>query len=166
MHTLVLIRHAKSDWSVPVSDVQRPLTARGRRQAPAVGRWLCQHDVRLDLAVVSPATRASHTWDLIDTAIAEAGGPGAGEVVYDEDAYTFSPRALAGVIAGLPESARTVALVGHNPALEDLVGEFSGDRMRVPTASLAVLSLPRWDSSSGRLLAAGRPADGPLPLPR
>lgn len=164
MRTLVLIRHAKSDWSVPVSDGQRPLTARGRRQAPAVGRWLCQHEVPLDRVVISTATRARHTWDLIGAAMAGAGGPGPGEVVYDEDAYTFSPRALAAVIAGFPESARTVALVGHNPALEDLVGEVSGAQVRLTTASLAVLALPRWDSSSGRLLAAGRPDDGPLAL--
>ena len=39
-HTLVVIRHAKSDWDVDAPDKERPLAKRGRRQAPAAGRWL------------------------------------------------------------------------------------------------------------------------------
>jgi phosphohistidine phosphatase SixA len=56
--TLILLRHAKSDWSVEKADIDRPLAKRGRRQAPEVGRWLAAHIDSISLAVVSPAARA------------------------------------------------------------------------------------------------------------
>src|SRR6478735_578713 len=62
--TLVLLRHAKSDWSTGEPDPRRPLAGRGRRQAPEAGRWLAANLDAIDLAVVSPATRARQTWEL------------------------------------------------------------------------------------------------------
>ena len=63
--TLILLRHAKSDWSGHEADVARPLAERGRRQAPDAGRWLATNIDSIDLAVVSPASRARSTWDLV-----------------------------------------------------------------------------------------------------
>ena len=59
--TLILLRHAKSDWSGDEAGIARPLGKRGRRQAPAAGRWLAANVDRVDLAVVSPASRARGT---------------------------------------------------------------------------------------------------------
>ena len=64
-HTLILLRHAKSDWSTGDPDHERPLAARGVRQAPEAGRWLAAHLDRIDLAVVSTAERARRTWSLV-----------------------------------------------------------------------------------------------------
>lgn len=156
---LVLIRHAKSDWSHPVPDEQRPLAARGRRQAPAVGEWLTQHLPRpLDLVLVSPATRAQQTWELIATGLT----PSPGQVRTEPDAYTFSSAELGAVVAGINDPTSIAAVVGHNPAMEDLVAELTGAQQRMTTASLAVIGMQRWQSASGELLAVGRPADGSL----
>ena len=57
-HTLILLRHAKSDWSTGAPDHERPLAPRGLRQAPEAGRWLAAHVEQIDLAVVSTAERA------------------------------------------------------------------------------------------------------------
>ena len=57
-HTLVVLRHAKSDWSTGLDDRHRPLADRGRRQAPEAGRWLAEHGPAPDHVVVSPAVRA------------------------------------------------------------------------------------------------------------
>ena len=62
--TLILLRHAKSDWSGSAPDFDRPLAERGRAQAPLAGRWLANHVDRIDLAIVSPAERARETWEL------------------------------------------------------------------------------------------------------
>lgn len=62
--TLILLRNPKSDWSGNEPDLRRPLAARGRRQGPDAGRWLNTNVDRIDLAVVSPATRVRQTWDL------------------------------------------------------------------------------------------------------
>ncbi len=158
-HTLILVRHAKSDWSEPVGDRDRPLAPRGRRQAPATGTWLAEHLPPPDLAVVSVATRARQTWKLL-----EAEFPGAVQVQFDDAVYTFSGAALGGVIAALPPAIRTALLVGHNPALEELLEHLTATETRIPTSALAVVDLPHWDAPAGHLRALGRPADGPVPL--
>lgn len=159
--TLVVLRHAKSDRGAPVGDSDRPLAARGRRQAPDAGRWLAAHLGAPDLAVVSTATRARQTWDL-----AAAELPAAPPVRFDPDAYTFSGAGLRALVRRLPEDSGTVVLVGHNPAVEELVESLTGCWVRMPTAALAVVALAAWDAGTGRLRAAGRPADGPVALAR
>ena len=71
-HTLILLRHAKSDWSGHEDDYDRPLAKRGRRQAPEAGRWLAANVDSIDLAVVSTAKRARSTWDLVSAELDEA----------------------------------------------------------------------------------------------
>lgn len=155
--TLIVVRHAKSDWSAPVADHDRPLAARGRRQAPDVGRWMAEHLDVPDLALVSTATRARQTWDLIAAQL-----PAPPPIRSEPGAYTYSGHELLDVLAGLPEDARTVVLVGHNPAVEELIEILTGQWARMPTSSLAVLTLPAWNARTGYLRAAGRPADGTL----
>ena len=155
--TLIVVRHAKSDWAIPVGDDERPLAPRGRRQAPEAGRWIAAHLDPLDLAVVSTAARARQTWDLI---AAELPAPPPTRV--DPTAYTFSGDDLLELVHRLPEDARTVALVAHNPAAEELIESLTGHQVRMPTAALAVIALPAWDVETGHLREVGRPADGAL----
>lgn len=142
--TLVLVRHAKSDWSGDHADLDRPLAPRGRRQATEAGRWLAAHGPRLDLAVVSPATRARATWDLVAAELADPP-----PVRVEAAAYTFDGGDLLDLVRGL-EGLRAVALVGHNPALEELLELLTGERRRMTTSCLAVIE-------HGSLTHHGRP---------
>ena len=81
-HTLILLRHAKSDWSGHEGDHDRPLAKRGRRQAPDAGRWLAVNVDPIDLAVVSTAKRARTTWDLVSEELDQPPN-----THYDDDAY-------------------------------------------------------------------------------
>lgn len=148
--TLVLMRHGKSDWSVPVPDRLRPLNARGRRQAAEAGRWLAEHGGDIDLAVVSPATRAADAWSL---AAAELDDPP--PVRVEEAAYTFDGADLLTVVRGLG-SAERVVLVGHNPACEELLEALTGEAPEMKTSAVAVVELRSWDGP-GRVLTHGRP---------
>lgn len=156
--TLVLMRHAKSDWSVAASDRERPITARGRRQAAEAGRWLAGHLRGLELVVTSPATRARTTWDVAGAAYA-----GAPRVEVDERAYTFDDAGLREVLGEIDDRVTAALLVGHNPALDDLVARLSGERVDMVTSSLAVLRLRgSWaDLGPGvcDLVTWGRPPD-------
>jgi phosphohistidine phosphatase len=158
-HTLILLRHAKSDWSGGEADVDRPLAKRGRRQAPEAGRWLAAHVDRIDLAVVSTAERARATWDLVS---AELGEPVA--TLYDAAIYAASADRLLASVRDLGEELGTVLLVGHNPGVEDLAETLVGDWVSMPTSALAVVDLDGpWRSAgpgSGLLRAAGRPPVG------
>ncbi len=157
MATLVVVRHAKSDWDVPADDRHRPLAARGRRQAPATGRWLAEQEYAVQLAVVSPARRARQTWELVSAELS-------GEVrtLVEEAAYTFDGEDLFDLVRTLPAELGCVALVGHNPAVEELVERLTGRAVPLPTSAVAVIELESWSGRSGRLVTAGRPADGPL----
>jgi phosphohistidine phosphatase len=156
--TLILLRHAKSDWSGDESDIDRPLAPRGRRQAPDAGRWLAGNIPGIDLAVVSPASRARATWDL---AAAELGAPPPNRV--DDRVYAASERELLALVRQLPDDVWTVVLVGHNPGLEDLASTLVGESTPMPTCTLAVVTLSgSWSETGGHpaeLRALGRPPE-------
>jgi phosphohistidine phosphatase len=155
-HTLILLRHSKSDWSANEADIGRPLAKRGRRQAPGAGQWLATHVDRIDMAVVSTAKRARTTWDLVSAELGERP-----ETRHDQDAYAASLAELLNIVHSLDEELDTVVLVGHNPGLEDLAETLTGDWTSLPTSALAVIELDGPWASAGRvpglLRAAGRP---------
>lgn len=156
-HTLVLLRHGKSDWSGLEADPERPLNGRGRRQAAEAGSWVAEH-VAVDLAVVSPAERARHTWELASAELAEAP-----QVRSDDRVYAAAGNHLLELVRELPENAGTVVLVGHNPGLEDLAATLTGEWISMKTSALAVIELDGpWSGAgdhTGTLTAHGRPPE-------
>jgi phosphohistidine phosphatase len=101
---LVLWRHAEAEDGAP--DRARALTARGRKQARAVGRWLAKRlpdDCRI---LVSPAVRAQQT-------AAGLGLPFETEPRVDVGAAPHEVLATA----GWPDGAGAILIVGHQPTL-------------------------------------------------
>ena len=154
--TLVLMRHAKSDWSGDEPDLSRPIAARGKRQAGEAGRWLDEHLPELDFVVTSPAKRARSTWKV-------AGGECRHRPIVDTDEriYTLEHDDLFAVLRDIDDDISSALLVGHNPGLDELVTRLSGERVDMVTSSLAVLRFSgRWrDLRRGgcELVAFGRP---------
>jgi phosphohistidine phosphatase len=154
--TLVLMRHAKSDWSGDETDLERPIAARGRRQAKEAGQWLDEHLADLDFVVTSPAKRARSTWQV-------AGGECRHRPIVetDERIYRLEDRDLLAVLRDIDDDISSTLLVGHNPGLDELVARLSGERVDMVTSSLAVLRFSgRWrDLAKGscQLEAFGRP---------
>lgn len=166
MKTLILLRHAKSDWADPeLADHDRPLAERGRDAAPKMGAWLKAHGPMPELVLCSTATRARQTLALALEAL--GADP---ETRFDRGLYLAGG---AGVLARLrqaPDTASTVLLVGHNPDLEQLARRLgtTGDKAalarlaeKYPTAGLALIELPveRWAEAGpgGRLVAFETP---------
>lgn len=136
--TLVVVRHAKSDWSNGLPDVERPLAERGRRDAPEIGRWLAEHVGRVDLVLCSPAKRARQTWRLAGAELGKEPPVRHEERIYSGD--------LLGVLDELPDEVGTAVLVGHNPMLTELVTVLSGAAHELKTSAVAVL---RWEGTWG-----------------
>lgn len=155
MRRLMLLRHAKSDWSAPGRpDRDRVLSARGERAAPLMGRYLAEQGLIPQHAIVSVAERTRQTWQRLGKAV--TGTPG---VTFDERIYEAAPLDILAAIGDAPAAAQTLLVVGHNPGLQSLAlaltGTGSGKARRTlaekfPTAALAVIDfdLPDWRSMS------------------
>ena len=158
MPTLILLRHGKSDRSGDEDDIDRPLTDRGRRQAPDAGRWLNDNVPRIDLAIVSPAARAQATWDLVAAEL----DPAPPERT-DDRVYANTASHLLSAVRDAPDSAESVIVVGHNPGLEELVTRLTGESIELSTSAIAVIEMQSWASAgdgSGVVTSQGRPPTG------
>jgi len=142
---IVLLRHAKSDHPEGMTDWDRPLAERGRRDAPAAGRWLAERGIAPDLCVCSPAARTRETWKLAAHEL-----PHRPATVYEERVYDASYSTLLAVLRETPDDVRTLLLVGHNPGMHSLATDLAGDgapdspheliRDNFPTCAIAVLT--------------------------
>jgi phosphohistidine phosphatase len=162
MKTLLILRHAKSSWEdASLDDRERPLNKRGRRDAPRIGDLIRQQEVPPDTIVTSDALRARTTAETVAEAAAYSG-----KIVVDRRLYLAGPADIVDVLRTLREpEAGTVMIVGHNPGLEELVAQLTGEEQRLPTAALAQIALPidRWSdlttATRGTLLALWRPKE-------
>jgi phosphohistidine phosphatase len=140
---LVLLRHAKAEQDMGKPDHERELTARGRRDAAAAGRWLAEHDIGCDLVLCSTSART------VQTSQGVAGNCAEADVWEDRRLYTAGPEQLLEVVREADPEASVVLVVGHAPGLPALAslladGEGSVQAHRLmaegyPTCALAVL---------------------------
>ena len=140
MKNLYLLRHAKSSWDEPsLSDSERPLNGRGRRDAPRMGTALSARVAPMTFHV-SPAERAQQTFGAVQQNWA---GLEAHHGVTAPALYTFDYREVLRWIAAQPDDTDSLALVGHNPAFTELVNFFVGPGTldNLPTAGWAALSI-------------------------
>ncbi len=134
MKTLFLVRHAKSSWDDPkLPDKDRPLNDRGKRDAPKMGRRLAKSDVKVDLILSSPATRAITTARLL----ADKLDYKLKDIVVDDRLYPGAMYGLLEIVQKLGNKLDRVMLVGHDPALLQLAHRLSPDITRMPTCAVA-----------------------------
>jgi phosphohistidine phosphatase len=141
--TLVLVRHAKSDWGDPhLDDHDRPLNDRGLRDAPVLAERLAATGFRPEVLLSSTALRARTTAGFF----AEALGV---ESELREELYGASARTLLAVAAAT-RSPR-VLLVAHDPGMTSLAHALSdGGIAAMPTCAVATFrwSADDWDVAS------------------
>jgi len=112
MKTLYLNRHAKSSWNNPsLSDFDRPLNKRGKRDAPLMGKHLSKKVKPPQVIYSSPAKRA------ITTAIqiAESFEINKNNIIQDQKIYDAVVSDLIRIINSTPDKYDTVMFFGHNP---------------------------------------------------
>jgi len=161
MRRLHLLRHAHAAPTGKYRDRDRPLTSAGREAAALVGRALAARGDAIDVALCSDAIRARET---LETALETSGATP--EIRLESAIYQAECDELAALLRALPDEARNVLLVGHNPAVAEFAAAFaeSGaeadlDRLNrmFPPAALAVFAVETpWSELSwrgGRLLA-------------
>lgn len=158
MKTLLLARHAKSDWGIHgLSDHDRPLNGRGRRDAPAMAGHLVEDGMGLQRIVSSTATRARTTADEYASAFGL-------EVIEEPALYAASAPTILEVASALTDDVEVAMLVGHNPGMTDAVAELTGSFVEFPTCAIAecAVDIGSWADlieGSGRLLRLRTPRD-------
>ncbi len=166
MRTLLIARHAKSDWSDPrLPDHDRPLSRRGLRDAPNVGRALAERGHAPDYVCSSTSVRTRETWALMEPHL-----PGRPRVDWLPGLYLGSTARLLAALQSAPAEAGTVMALGHNPGIHGLAAELPATGRpsllrlvgrNMPTGAVAIVEL---DGDGWEDMAGGRLAD--LILPR
>ncbi|MFH5831430.1 SixA phosphatase family protein [Halalkalibaculum sp. DA3122] len=145
MKQILLLRHAKSSWEIPhLKDFDRPLAARGQKDAPRMGRFLKKTGYLPGLVISSPAERAKETTQLC----LEAAGLDEDLITWNDNLYYGTAGDYLDAIQQVPKNIECIMLVGHNPKMEDIASSLGGEaNIRVPTAALICFEQPanRWD---------------------
>jgi phosphohistidine phosphatase len=138
MKKIIIMRHAKSDWeNSSLSDIERPLNSRGKKEAPLMGKELIKRKLIPEIMISSPAVRAQET----ARTVAENFDFGS-EIIIDEGFYFGTLNTVIQSLKLLPDSCNSVMIFGHNPTWESLVSLLSGKFPEMPTAAVAVLTFP------------------------
>lgn len=123
MKTIYLARHAKSSWSSGfVKDFDRPLNTRGESDAVKMGEAMQNLSWMPEKILASPAMRVKQTCEayceILDYPI--------DNVDWNPDIYAAYTITLLQLLTSLEETTKSVMLIGHNPAMEDLLLHLCG----------------------------------------
>jgi phosphohistidine phosphatase len=109
MKQVIVMRHAKSDWTGgPSSDHDRPLNARGRRAAAALGDWLRREGLLPDQVLCSSSMRTRETLVRLDL-------PADTPTVFSRELYLAEPEEILAVLRRA--EGQRVLILGHNPGI-------------------------------------------------
>jgi phosphohistidine phosphatase len=156
MKTLYIIRHAKSSWDdFDLSDFDRPLNERGKRDAHRMGLRLKLRAVNPDVVIASPAKRAFSTAKRISKVI----GFPKEKIKTDRDLYHAGEETILSVIRGIKSKHNVAFIIGHNPGLTDFVNTLRDDELdieNIPTCGIAAfeIAVDNWQDvqwGKGRL---------------
>jgi phosphohistidine phosphatase len=149
MKSILILRHAKSSRKDPdLTDHDRPLNKRGKRDAPRMGRILKKENLLPDIIISSTAMRARATAE----AVAKASGY-KGDITVNRSLYAAGPQAYIDALHELSDDYVRVLIIGHNPGLEELVEMLTGEIHPMPTCSLAHLKLraDKWSAIGNKI---------------
>lgn len=142
MKNLLLIRHAKSSWEVPLEDIERPLNQKGIKEINLVAINSVPFLPSSFIVWSSIAKRASETAIIFAQNILYP----IESIVYKEELYTFDEYQLEIIIKSCSNVYENIILFGHNDAITNFVNKF-GDVFidHVPTSGLVVLQFDTDD---------------------
>jgi len=150
MKTLILVRHAKSSWDEPgLSDFDRPLNERGKKDAPEMAERLKEKGLELDVFVSSPAKRAKRTARFF----AEAFDVDKDQIVLIDELYLATREAFINAVKNIDDKHHTAALFSHNPGITEFASSLTNVRIDdMPTCAMFALQL---DADSWKKLEEG-----------
>jgi phosphohistidine phosphatase len=145
MRVIILIRHAKSSWeNNDMSDFERPLNERGKKDAPEMAERLLQKKINFSAFISSPAKRARKTAELF---LKEWKGQEP-ELVLKSELYNPTPEIFYELLEQLDDHWHNVAIFSHNPGITEFVNSLTDDIKinNIPTCGIFALKadLNKW----------------------
>ena len=138
MKSLLVMRHAKSDYPPEITDdFQRPLNRRGRKDVPRMARLLAVYDAIPERILSSTALRARET----ATIMGEQLGMSNAHTVFDNSLYIAPADDLLSGVRRIGEEVGSLMVIAHNPGLEALLLRLCGCALHLPTAAIAALAI-------------------------
>jgi phosphohistidine phosphatase len=136
--TLVIIRHAKSDWSKPnLADFDRPLKRRGEKAAVQTADKLKLMGIQPQLMVTSPARRARDTAERI----ADEFGLPSSQLVVSASLYQAEVSDYFNALLAVSEQVSCVFIVGHNPEISSFVSLLGQQEIYMHTGSAVIFDI-------------------------
>ncbi len=146
MKTIILVRHAKSSWDdFSLKDEERPLTDRGKKNAPEMARRLLKKKVPIDAILSSPAKRAKSTAEYFAS---EYEIPKK-KIFLIPELYMATNEAFISTIRNAPEKANSIALFSHNNGITQFANTLSETKIdHMPTCSVYAVKadISSWES--------------------
>jgi phosphohistidine phosphatase len=135
--TLLLIRHAKSDWGdASLSDFDRPLNDRGKKDAPVMAHRLLSKNIFIDVFISSPANRARKTAGIF----AKEYKRNKDEIIFIDELYGAPANVFYDVIETVNSPFSTIAFFSHNPGITDFANQLTSTRIdNIPTCGIFAL---------------------------
>jgi phosphohistidine phosphatase len=144
MKLLTLIRHAKSDHDNDLSDFDRPLSERGKTDAPKIGDYIANNLAKPDLIISSPSVRTATTAEII----AKKTGYPADKIHYIDELYLCSVPEYFEIIIKQNPKNHHICIISHNPGTTALANLLTNEDIdNIPTCGVAHIELDlfKWD---------------------
>lgn len=145
MKTIILVRHAKSSWDdFSLKDEDRPLTDRGRKNAPEMAKRMIKKKIPIDAILSSPAKRAKSTAEYF----AKEYDLPKKKIKLIPELYMAGSDAFINTIRDAPKKADAIAIFSHNDGITQFANELSEARVdNMPTCSVFAVKadIDNWD---------------------
>lgn len=145
MKTVYIVRHAKSSWDISgIPDEERPLLEKGKKRTKKIIDFLHRQDISVDYIISSHAVRALETAKIL----AHALNYPKDNIKVDPHIYFANGNSIFNQFYDLPDQYNSVMIVGHNPALTDLVNHYLRPKIdNLPTSGVVSITFDtdQWE---------------------
>ena len=134
MKTLLLVRHAKSDWgNAGLDDFDRPLNERGKKDAPAMAERFLDKQIKIEAFISSPAKRAKKTASIFASAYKHDKD----NIIFKDELYGAPENVFYDVITAMDNKFDSIAVFSHNPGITDFANLLTTTKIdNIPTCGV------------------------------
>lgn len=165
MLNLYVMRHSKSSWNDHnISDFERPLSSKGRKDIKFIIKFLKIKKIKFDFAYVSSSKRTKETFKLLKKKIKIK------KEIFTKKLYLSNENKIFNIIKKTKKNYKNILLINHEPACKNLVNNlikknyflFKEKKFSTSAITKITFSIKKWKKlkeRSGKLIFFKRPID-------